>query len=58
MNSIIVVEHTWKFIEMVLKFENEFEISEFYSSRIFVKIGKRGDCFEAHIEVYRNGIKV
>ena len=29
-NSIIVVKHILKFVEMVLKFENNFEISEFY----------------------------
>ena len=29
-NSIIVMEHILKFIEMVLKDENDFEISEFY----------------------------
>ena len=29
-NSTIVTEHILKFIEMVLKFENDFEISEFY----------------------------
>ena len=29
-NSIIVVEHKLKFIEMVLKCENDFGISEFY----------------------------
>ena len=28
-NSIIVVEHMLKFIEMVSKFGNDFEISEF-----------------------------
>ena len=37
-NDIIVLEHILKFIEMVLKFENDFEISKFYPSRIFVKI--------------------
>ena len=31
---------------MVLKFENDFEISEFYPSRIFVKVEKWGDFFE------------
>ena len=36
---IIVVENILKFIEMVLKFENDFKISEFYPSRIFVKNG-------------------
>ena len=39
-NSIIVVKHILKFIEMVLTDENEFEISEFYPSRIFVKVEK------------------
>ena len=29
-NSIIVMEHIVKFIEMVLEVENDFEISEFY----------------------------
>ena len=45
-NSIIVVEHILKFIEMELKFENDFKISEFYPSRIFVKVEKLGDFFE------------
>ena len=39
-NSRIVVEHILKFIEIVFKCENDFEISEFYPSRIFVKVGK------------------
>ena len=34
-NSRIVVEHILKFIEIVLKCENDFEISEFYPSRFF-----------------------
>ena len=34
-NSIIVLEHILKFIEMVLKYENDFEISEFDRSRTF-----------------------
>ena len=34
-NAIIVVEHILKFIEMVLKFENDSEISEFYRSQTF-----------------------
>ena len=29
-NSRIVVEHILKFIEMILKCENDFKISEFY----------------------------
>jgi len=36
-NSIIVVEHILKFIEMILKCENNFKISEFYRSRTFQK---------------------
>ena len=36
----LVVKQILKFIEMVLKFENDFEISEFYSSRTFVKVEK------------------
>ena len=39
-NDIIVVEHILKFIEMVLKCENDFGISEFYSSRTFSKSRK------------------
>ena len=39
-NSIIVLKHILKFIEMVLKFENDFEISEFYQPRTFAKIEK------------------
>jgi hypothetical protein len=39
-NSIIVLKHILKFIEMVLKDENNFEISEFYPSRTFVKVEK------------------
>ena len=35
---MIVVEHTLKFIEMILKCENDFEISEFYQPRTFVKV--------------------
>ena len=34
-NDIIVVEHVLKFMEMVLKCENDFEISEFYRSQTF-----------------------
>ena len=34
-NSRIVVEHILKFIEIVLKFENDFEISEFYRIQTF-----------------------
>ena len=37
-NSIIVVKQILKFIEMVLKCENDFEISEFYPSRTFAKV--------------------
>ena len=36
-NSRIVVEHILKFIEMVLKCENDFEISEFYRIQTFQK---------------------
>ena len=44
-NSRIVVEHILKFIEMVLKSETDFEISQFYPSRIFVKVEKLGVFF-------------
>ena len=40
MNAIIVVEFILKFIEMVLKDENDFEISEFYQPRTFAKVEK------------------
>ena len=36
-NSRIVLKHILKFIEMILKDENDFEISEFYRSRTFQK---------------------
>ena len=36
----LVLEHMLKFIEMVLKDENDFEITEFYPSRTFAKIEK------------------
>ena len=36
----LVLEQVFKFIEMVLKDENDFEISEFYRSRTFQKIEK------------------
>ena len=36
----LVLEHMLKFIEMVLKDENRFEIQEFYPSRTFAKIEK------------------
>jgi len=39
-NDIIVLEHMLKFIEMVLKCGNDFEISEFYPSRTSVKVEK------------------
>ena len=39
-NDIIVLEHMLKFIEMVLKCGNDFEISEFYPSRTFAKVEK------------------
>ena len=39
-NPKIVVEDILKFIEMVLKCKNDFEISEFYRSQIFQKVGK------------------
>ena len=38
--TIIVLKHILKFIEMVLKDENNFEISEFYPSQTFSKIRK------------------
>ena len=34
----IVLKHILKFIEMVLKDENNFEISEFYQPRTFAKV--------------------
>ena len=39
-NSIIVLAQKLKFIEMILKYRNDFEISEFYPSRTFVKVEK------------------
>ena len=48
-NSIIVVEHILKFVEMVLKFENDFEISEFYPFRTFKKSWKMMRCSENFI---------
>ena len=36
-NDIIVLEHILKFIEVVLKDENDFEISEFYNIQTFQK---------------------
>ena len=36
-NAIIVVEHILKFIEMVLKDESDFGISEFYRVLTFLK---------------------
>ena len=46
-NPKIVMKNILEFyIEMVLKFENDFEISEFYPSRIFVKVEKLRDFFE------------
>ena len=40
MNAIIVLEDILKFTEIVLKFVNVFEISEFYPSRTFAKVEK------------------
>ena len=37
-NSRIVLEHILKFVEMVLKDENDFGISEFYRSGLFKKL--------------------
>ena len=37
-NDIIVVKKVLKFILMVVKDENDFEISEFYRSRTFGKV--------------------
>ena len=34
-NDIIVVEHILKFIEIVLKLGNDFDISEFYRIQTF-----------------------
>ena len=45
MNDEFVLEHILKFIEMVLKDENDFEISEFYPSRTFPKIQKNDEIF-------------
>ena len=45
-NDIIVVEHILKFIEMVLKFENDFEIPEFYRVQTFQKSQKMVRFFE------------
>ena len=39
-NDIIVLEDILKFIEIVLKFGNDFEISEFYPARTFSKSRK------------------
>ena len=39
-NDEFVLEHILKFIEMVLKDENDIEISKFYPSRIFEKVEK------------------
>ena len=36
-NAIIVVKHILKFIEIVLKSEKDFEISEFYQPWTFQK---------------------
>ena len=36
----IVLKHKLKFIEMALKYENDFEISEFYQPRTFAKVEK------------------
>ena len=38
--TIIVLKQVLKFIEMVLKDENDFEISEFYRSHTFLKSRK------------------
>ena len=45
MNDIIVLEHILKFIEMVLKDENDFKISEFYQPRTFAKV-ENDEIFE------------
>ena len=45
-NDITVLEHMLQFIEMVLKDENDFEISEFYPSRTFPKSQKMMRFFE------------
>ena len=42
----LVLKHILKFIEMLLKDENDFEISEFYQPRIFEKIEIWWDLFE------------
>ena len=38
MNDIIVLKQILKFIEMVLKCGNDFEISEFYRIHFFLKV--------------------
>ena len=45
-NSRIVLEQILKFIEMVLKDENDFEISEFYIVQTFLKSRKMVRFFE------------
>ena len=52
---MIVLEHTLKFIEIVLKYENDFKISEFYPSRIFVKVKKLRDFFLEISNFLENG---
>ena len=44
-NPIIVVEDILKFIEMVLKCENDFKISEFHRSRTFFEKLKNEESF-------------
>ena len=43
--TVIVLKHIRKFIEMVLKDENDFKISEFYPSRTFAKAAKMRSFF-------------
>ena len=62
-NDIIVVDEVLKFIQMVVKYENDFEISEFYRLWIFekvenfmefLKIFKKIDFFEVEKEERRD----
>ena len=50
-NPIIVLKHILKLIEMVLKYENDFKISEFYRSRTFVKVEKSG-AFSEQFQIF------
>ena len=52
-NSRIVVEGILKFIEIVLKCENDFEISEFYRIQTFEKLEIEEIIFE-NFKSFRN----